>query len=688
MKQIFTKLTAIAFMTLLSGHVMATDYYISETGNDANDGKSKDKAVATFNAALIQKLGTGDVLHVSGTIKMTAQCSAAHKNNIIIQGEDPTKDGFDGQDQCGILSLNNSYYKLENLFFKRGKVSMGGAAVMGNPVSLTIENCIFEDNVNEATNANQAGGALYFSGGATATVQNQPCGVTIRNSKFINNKNTTINGGAVRATTLPVIIEQCYFDGNQAAQGGAIALATPYTYTIKQCLFTNNSATYEGGAINVYLKQNTTETFKGPYDIVSSTFYKNSSVRNGICQFNVSGNATTDDLSDRIINIVNCTMADNQAAAVVTYGANAHINIINSILEDNNPSGGTNYTDVNFSGADFTKQKMTLISSIIGSISGYNASNYTVTNCCLNKTANASAAKYAGLASFQDNCLPLLQASLSTKIGAATENRPDNDQLGNAWTENYIGAVQKVVEPEDGAMYVASLNDDGTTNEVTICRKLVGNEWNTICLPFNLNNKADDPNQEEYDKYFGENAKVACIYNQTVKDGVIVFTDRSNKVKGDLVAGRPNLVMPTEDKTVIITKPWYKVNSNYVGASYSTVKDAAGNEYKFIGVFNSTNLQTTDVCLGRGGYFFHPSEGKTKMPGLRGYFQFPENANVGNAKVFISGVSDTTDIIDLKANGTAKNAKIYTLGGQYMGTDAQSLPKGIYVIGNKKVVIK
>jgi hypothetical protein len=55
--------------------------------------------------------------------------------------------------------------------------------------------------------------------------------------------------------------------------------------------------------------------------------------------------------------------------------------------------------------------------------------------------------------------------------------------------------------------------------------------------------------------------------------------------------------------------------------------------------------------------------------------------------ITIGDSSSATGIQDIMLNGTNVNAKIYTLDGRYVGTDAQTLSKGVYVIGNKKVVV-
>lgn len=49
------------------------------------------------------------------------------------------------------------------------------------------------------------------------------------------------------------------------------------------------------------------------------------------------------------------------------------------------------------------------------------------------------------------------------------------------------------------------------------------------------------------------------------------------------------------------------------------------------------------------------------------------------------GVADAMPSPDA---GPAAPAPIYSLGGQYVGTSAEGLPKGVYISGGKKLVIK
>ena len=268
------------------------------------------------------------------------------------------------------------------------------------------------------------------------------------------------------------------------------------------------------------------------------------------------------------------------------------------------------------------------------------------------------------------------------KAAADVQFTITDNAAGTVYLDNVTFGTYDANELVDGEIRVIGTDADNK-DIVTIRRDLKGGEWNTICLPFNLNNVNEDvnkPSRTEFAKYFGEGAKIAClVWNSKIENGIIYFSDRSDYKSSDIVAGRPYLIKPTQDITVVITKQQTTTNTQDISA-----KDADGKVYYFKGVLQPKNIKTTDVCLGKGGNFFHPSEGQTAIKGLRGYFQFPDDVQL--AKMSIGGIS--TGMLQIKVDENSGNAKIYTLDGRYVGTDTQSLSKGVYVIGNKKVVIK
>lgn len=123
----------------------------------------------------------------------------------------------------------------------------GGAVGGGGSTSLSIENCLFEDNVASLSGNGGAGGAIYTA-----------CPTTCAGSEFIDNR--AWQGGAIY-TAAVLTLSNCLFTGNaadlgdagwaQAGFGGAVATAkTPLaSVAIDECAFLSNSAKSSGGAL-------------------------------------------------------------------------------------------------------------------------------------------------------------------------------------------------------------------------------------------------------------------------------------------------------------------------------------------------------------------------------------------------------------------------------------------------------
>ena len=49
-------------------------------------------------------------------------------------------------------------------------------------------------------------------------------------------------------------------------------------------------------------------------------------------------------------------------------------------------------------------------------------------------------------------------------------------------------------------------------------------------------------------------------------------------------------------------------------------------------------------------------------------------------------VPDATGIAHLTADAPTPKDGVYTLDGVYLGTNVESLPRGVYIVGGKKVI--
>lgn len=205
----------------------------------------------------------------------------------------------------------------------------------------------------------------------------------------------------------------------------------------------------------------------------------------------------------------------------------------------------------------------------------------------------------------------------------------------------------------------------GKAYDVTLTRTLTAGVWNTICLPFDVtaeqiaNVLKSEGNVKEYG---GEDASKQTIYF---------------KAATTMKAGVPYLIKPTEGAKEFVFKG---VTIKNVDA----VDRMVGDKYNMCGVFGKYAMNTngTELFLKTDGKFYVPAEGKETMKGFRAYFLVPKST--AGAALNLS-FGDATGI-----NGVAvdaeKNVKVYNVNGQYVGTSLEALPKGLYIVGGKKVL--
>ena len=184
--------------------------------------------------------------------------------------------------------------------YNRAKTN-GGALRNGG----TMSGCVFVGNVGKQNSCNYGGGFTVtdctcisnsaetrgcFSTEAASKV------LTVKNSVFIGNRNTTGNGGGALWT--PRLVTNCVFVGNYVpnVSGGAIYTETNAT-VIVDCAFTNNvsaSVAGGGGAINGFDAVNRA-------NVIHCDFYGNSTT-------NVGG-------AVRYASVTNCTFANCRASS-------------------------------------------------------------------------------------------------------------------------------------------------------------------------------------------------------------------------------------------------------------------------------------------------------------------------------------------------------------------------------------
>lgn len=214
-----------------------------------------------------------------------------------------------------------------------------------------------------------------------------------------------------------------------------------------------------------------------------------------------------------------------------------------------------------------------------------------------------------------------------------------------------------------------ALNDAktaGSVYDVKLARTLTANVWNTICLPF-------DVTAEQIADVLKSAGKVKEFDHEDATKQTIYFKDATT-----MVAGKPYLIKPTESAKELVFKG-VKITE------YEPNKKVGGDNYAVYGTFGKYTMKTdgTELFLKTDGKFYIPAASTATMKGFRAYF-YNINGSTAAAALNLS-FGDATGINGVAADAE-KNVKVYNVNGQYVGTSLEALPKGLYIVGGKKVL--
>lgn len=195
--------------------------------------------------------------------------------------------------------------------------------------------------------------------------------------------------------------------------------------------------------------------------------------------------------------------------------------------------------------------------------------------------------------------------------------------------------------------------------KVKLHRMLLADIWNTVCFPFSLS-------AEQIHHVLGE---VRIREFEKVENETFYFQD-CNTIEG----GKPYLLKPKNT----ITDP------SFEGVQLvDTPQPQMHNGYGFIGTLNPYSLTAdgTQLFL-NNGQLKKPTLSNNKMPGMRAYFVIPSTASIKSFSIDAISTSIPSVI------SSSDRTHIYRLDGSPINMSIKQLPKGIYIINNKKIIIQ
>jgi predicted outer membrane repeat protein len=300
---------AVIFMSISPIFASEQTVYVNaNSGHDYWDGSTASHAKQSIGSAVTNVNAGGTINIADGTYNGINNRNIIINKAMTIKGQNMDRTILNAEVQSRFFRINtNTKVSISGLTFKNGKSDKGGAII--NNGYLTLTYCKFIGNKATTTD----GGAIYNYHGtgkvnySTFTYNSAPNSGAILNawgslnlykSTFKYNKATVGYGGAVQNYYGSLTVTNSNFEANIGPQAGAILNDHGTAFNIIQSKFTGNKAwTGYGGAIYNYY---------GPLNIQLSSFISNRAYKRGGAISN--GNS--------ILNVYKSSFAGNK----VTFG--------------------------------------------------------------------------------------------------------------------------------------------------------------------------------------------------------------------------------------------------------------------------------------------------------------------------------------------------------------------------------
>ena len=211
--------------------------------------------------------------------------------------------------------------------------------------------------------------------------------------------------------------------------------------------------------------------------------------------------------------------------------------------------------------------------------------------------------------------------------------------------------------------------------------------WYSICLPFSLT-EADIKNQFKGAVFQGCNGREQQDKTINLKFKRVTTTE----------AGKPYLIKPIEDITAAdLTFNNKQIEQTTpVDVSYMLGSDA-NKTFTFKGVFspftaNSEELADKNIKFlsGEKGLDLVSPNGSGTMKCYSAYFVFPGKKGIVETEAKITNHDEATAVQPVKRQEAETEHVVFSISGQKVAKvkNASQLPKGVYIINKKRIMVK
>lgn len=211
--------------------------------------------------------------------------------------------------------------------------------------------------------------------------------------------------------------------------------------------------------------------------------------------------------------------------------------------------------------------------------------------------------------------------------------------------------------------------------------------WYSICLPFSLT-EADIKNQFKGAVFQGFNGVEQQDKTINLKFKRVTTTE----------AGKPYLIKPIEDITAAdLTFNNKQIEQTTpVDVSYKLDSDA-NKTFTFKGVFSPFTADSEELAdknikflSGEKGLDLVSPNGTGTMKCYRAYFVFPSKKVIVETEAKITNHDEATAVQPVKRQEAETEHVVFSISGQKVAKvkNASQLPKGVYIINKKRIMVK
>lgn len=201
---------------------------------------------------------------------------------------------------------------------------------------------------------------------------------------------------------------------------------------------------------------------------------------------------------------------------------------------------------------------------------------------------------------------------------------------------------------------------------VELSRKLLANQWNTFCVPFDIDVTDGKIN--------GIKASVMEYYHTT--DNTMEFKEATK-----IEAGKAYLVKPSDNITDLLF-------DNVTIKNVTPAVSGDANGYSFVGIYNPKTFSGNDqerVLILASEAKFMKVKNEQRMKGMRAYFTIPAGTNAEAVRLMIN--NRPTALTKITTTPSTSEKSFY-IDGTYAGSDIKNVKKGIVIKGGKKYWVK